>query len=37
MHGKGHVFDAYPHSKRPGYYEKFMAIQKKKNPPKPRK
>ena len=37
MHGKGHVFDAYTHSKKPGYYEKFMAAQKKKNPPKPKK
>ena len=27
IHGKGHVFDAYPHSKKPGFYEKFMAIQ----------
>ena len=27
MHNMGHVFDAYPHTKK-GYYEKFMAEQK---------
>lgn len=28
MHGRGYVFDAYPHSKKPGYYEKEMAKKK---------
>lgn len=29
MHGKGHIFDEYEHSKKPGYYENFMKSKKK--------
>lgn len=29
MHGKGHVFDAYKHSKSPGFYEKLKQRNKK--------
>jgi arylsulfatase A-like enzyme len=35
MHGRGEVFDAYPHSKRPGYYEKVMAAGKEKGKVRP--
>ncbi|PHS06948.1 MAG: heparan N-sulfatase [Blastopirellula sp.] len=34
MLGNGSVFDKYTHSKQAGYYEKFMANQKKKTPAK---
>jgi len=37
LHGNGHVFDAYPHSKRPGYYEKFIGNKQGKPKDNPKK